>query len=177
MDAIVGGGDTGAAMYRDGWLAPLKPLLVVPEVQDPAAFHDDRYPFLDPKQQSLFELEGMAVHAEAEQQVPVRKAVPHPCLLDCCRQEVRVIGAGIEVQVVLQVLAAEMMIPGQEPLQRAAAVTDDDLQPREVVEHARVLVDHHRDVLFGHVVDLVVMGNGLQAPIGARGRMDHQHRA
>jgi len=57
VDVIVGGADTSASMYREGWFAPIRPLLVVPEVQDPTVFRNNRLPFLDPDEQTMFELE------------------------------------------------------------------------------------------------------------------------
>jgi ABC-type Fe3+ transport system substrate-binding protein len=58
VDLLISGGDSAAAMYNDGWFAPIRPQLVVPEVRDPAAFRNNRYPFLDPQDQYLFELEA-----------------------------------------------------------------------------------------------------------------------
>src|SRR5688572_18089469 len=48
VDVIIGGGDTTVNMHQDGWFAPIKPLLVVPEVRDPSVFRGGRLPFLDP---------------------------------------------------------------------------------------------------------------------------------
>jgi ABC-type Fe3+ transport system substrate-binding protein len=58
VDVIIGGGDSLTAMYNDGWFAPIRPLLVVPEVQNPTAFRNNRYPFLDPQDSYLLELEA-----------------------------------------------------------------------------------------------------------------------
>ncbi len=58
VDAIIGGGDTMASVYQEGWFAPIKPLLLVPEVRDPTVYRTNRYPFLDPQDQYLFELEA-----------------------------------------------------------------------------------------------------------------------
>ncbi|HLH26191.1 MAG TPA: extracellular solute-binding protein [Chloroflexota bacterium] len=58
VDVIIGGGDSVTAMYNDGWFAPIRPLLVVPQVQDQTAFLNNRYPFLDPQDAYMFELEA-----------------------------------------------------------------------------------------------------------------------
>jgi iron(III) transport system substrate-binding protein len=63
VDVIIGGGDTSVAMHQDGWFAPIKPLLVVPEVRDPSVFRGNRLPFLDPEEQSMFELEASVTGA------------------------------------------------------------------------------------------------------------------
>jgi len=56
MDVVISGGDL-ATFVRNGWAEPLRPLLVAPEVLDPAAWRGSRLPFLDPKQQYLLQLE------------------------------------------------------------------------------------------------------------------------
>jgi ABC-type Fe3+ transport system substrate-binding protein len=58
VDLIIGGGDTVTAMYNDGWFAPIRPQLVVPEVRDPSVFRNNRYPFLDPQDAYMFGLEA-----------------------------------------------------------------------------------------------------------------------
>ena len=63
VDVIIGGGDTVVAMHQEGWFDPLKPHLVVPEVQDPAVYRNNRHPFLDPQEQYLFELNGSVTGA------------------------------------------------------------------------------------------------------------------
>src|SRR5689334_19093262 len=58
VDVIVGGGDSVTAMYNDGWFTPIRPQLVVPEVQNPNVYRNNRYPFLDPQDAYMFELEA-----------------------------------------------------------------------------------------------------------------------
>jgi len=61
VDAIIGGGDSVTAMYQDGWFAPIRPQMVVPELQSPTVFIDNRYPFLDPRDEYLVELEASVI--------------------------------------------------------------------------------------------------------------------
>src|SRR6266849_5357811 len=56
MDVVISGNDL-ALMLQKGWLEPLRPLLVVPEVSDPSAWRNNRLPFVDPEQQFMFQLE------------------------------------------------------------------------------------------------------------------------
>jgi iron(III) transport system substrate-binding protein len=57
IDVVVSGGDSGSQMYSDGWLQPMRPLLVVPEVADPSLWRGNRLPFIDPEQQYSIQLE------------------------------------------------------------------------------------------------------------------------
>src|SRR5262245_43494350 len=63
VDVLIGGADSSVSMHREGWYAPIRPLLVVPEVRDPTAFRDNRLPFIDPDEQSMFELESSVAGA------------------------------------------------------------------------------------------------------------------
>jgi iron(III) transport system substrate-binding protein len=63
VDVLIGGADSSVSMHREGWYTPIRPLLVVPEVQDPTAFRDNRLPFIDPDEQSMFELESSVAGA------------------------------------------------------------------------------------------------------------------
>jgi iron(III) transport system substrate-binding protein len=63
VDVLISGADSSVSMHREGWYAPIRPLLVVPEVQDPTAFRDNRLPFIDPDEQVMFELESSVAGA------------------------------------------------------------------------------------------------------------------
>jgi iron(III) transport system substrate-binding protein len=58
VDVIIGGGDSVTSMYNDGWFTPLRPLLVVPDATNLAAFRNNRLPFKDPQDAYIFELES-----------------------------------------------------------------------------------------------------------------------
>jgi iron(III) transport system substrate-binding protein len=58
IDVHLGGGDSIAGMYQNGWLAPVRPHLAAPEVLDPTVWRGGRLPFLDPDDSYLLELEG-----------------------------------------------------------------------------------------------------------------------
>ena len=56
VDLLIGGGDTVVSMHQSGWFTPIRPLLVAPEVVDPAVWRGKRVPYLDPGEDSLLEL-------------------------------------------------------------------------------------------------------------------------
>jgi ABC-type Fe3+ transport system substrate-binding protein len=56
IDVAISGADSAVSMFLDGWLDPVRPLLVVPEVRDPSVYLNNRFPFIDPQEQYLFEL-------------------------------------------------------------------------------------------------------------------------
>jgi len=57
IDVAIAGGDSAARMYQNGWLQPIRPLLVAPTTADPSLWLDDRLPFLDPEEQLVLQLE------------------------------------------------------------------------------------------------------------------------
>ncbi len=58
VDVIIGGADSVTSMYNEGWFTPLRPQLVVPQVKDPSAFRNNRFPYKDPQDAYMFELES-----------------------------------------------------------------------------------------------------------------------
>jgi iron(III) transport system substrate-binding protein len=55
-DAVVLGSPFTLPWYKAGWLDPIRPALMLPEVTDAAKWHDDRLPFLDPEDQYVVQM-------------------------------------------------------------------------------------------------------------------------